>query len=160
MKFKVFIVSLFFVSSLFLGIGTAQNKVVVVPLSESKVDLDGDRYHPPDDCDDNNAAVHPNAEWHRNPASGNTGWDWDCSGTIEKRYPDSRTPGLFPTLTDYCGGYRLVLDEVDVDCGTNIVNPATVLLYSLEQECTPLCVCKKTQVYDQPNPKSFKQECR
>jgi hypothetical protein len=35
MKFKVFIVSLFFFSSLFTGISLAQDKVVVIPLIET-----------------------------------------------------------------------------------------------------------------------------
>ena len=58
----------------------AADKVVVLPLMKHPVDRDRDGYHPPDDCDDSNPDVHPNADWHDTSAGGNVGWDWDCSG--------------------------------------------------------------------------------
>lgn len=53
------------------------------------VDRDGDRFFPPDDCDDNNALVNPNAEEECD------GLDNDCDGNIDDKgagsgawYPD------------------------------------------------------------------------
>ena len=93
----------------------AADKVVVLPLMKHPVDRDRDGYHPPDDCDDSNPDVHPNADWHDTSAGGNVGWDWDCSGGGEKRYPaDSDVALLRGTIQ--CNGYHIMSHD-NVVCG-------------------------------------------
>ena len=105
MKFKVCIVSLFFICSLFFGIGIAQNKVVVLPLGEDKVDLDGDGWNDDVDCNDSVAHVHPNAPWYQGTNPLFRGLDMDCNNFIEKKVYGAEDYKSIPKA--HCHGHIL-----------------------------------------------------
>lgn len=135
----------------------AADKVVVFPLKQHPVDRDGDGYHPPDDCDDSNPDVHPNAEWHGTSARGEVGWDWDCSGKISKRYPT-----LQSIAARDCNGFQLTWSN-DFFCGTHVSGIGSNQMFSCYLTWNPLILplgtCEASICTNNPFG-NLTQECR
>ncbi len=89
---------------------------------EQKTDKDGDGWHEPLDCDDENADVNPGQEEIYDPPNG---VDDDCDGRIDEA-PTTRQEG--PIEPD-CSGCPAVGDHVDnMRCAIDLCDDATVLV--------------------------------
>lgn len=102
------------------------------------------------DCNDGNAAVHPNADWHTVPYGFPASWDYTCDGQVTKRYEELKNindpnPPCFNGWT--CAGsgwYETAVPECGVtaewwDCTTatpdGSYNCSGGTLTTMEQEC-------------------------
>jgi hypothetical protein len=98
------------------------------------------------DCYDADATVNPGVTDYFDSANANYGWDWDCSGAVEKETMDITT--CLPNATndncvagqttgapsENCGDIHLL-----PGCATTSTNPLTCLLFSGSNGGAVLC---------------------